>query len=171
MSDDYKLEAKADISASDESVPSIDYVPTAERPEQELYHSKSWWTTYVFSQDAKYIGVQYACVATSIALVGLFLSLTMRLQLAFPELGILSAPAYYQAITMHGMIMVVYFLTALFLGGFGNFLIPLMCGARDMVFPYVNMLSFWVFVLAVLLLVISFFVPGGPLTMQTASSC
>jgi len=164
MSDehDYKLEAKADISASEASFPPIDYVPPAERPEQELYHSKSWWTTYVFSQDAKYIGVQYACVATSIALVGLFLSLTMRLQLAFPELGILSAPAYYQAITMHGMIMVVYFLTALFLGGFGNFLIPLMCGARDMVFPYVNMLSFWVFVLAVLLLVISFFVPGGP---------
>ncbi len=63
---------------------------------------------------------------------------------------------------MHGMIMVVYLLTALFLGGFGNYLIPLMVGARDMVFPYVNMLSYWIYLFAVLLLVASFFVPGGP---------
>ena len=60
------------------------------------------------------------------------------------------------------MIMVVYLLTALFLGGFGNYLIPLMVGARDMVFPYVNMLSYWIYLLAVLVLVASFFVPGGP---------
>jgi cytochrome c oxidase subunit 1 len=63
---------------------------------------------------------------------------------------------------MHGMIMVIYLLTALFLGGFGNYLIPLMVGARDMVFPYVNMLSYWVYLLAVVVLVASFFVPGGP---------
>ena len=60
------------------------------------------------------------------------------------------------------MIMVVYLLTALFLGGFGNYLIPLMVGARDMVFPYLNMLSYWIYLLAVLVLVASFFVPGGP---------
>jgi cytochrome c oxidase subunit 1 len=64
--------------------------------------------------------------------------------------------------TMHGMIMVIYLLTALFLGGFGNYLIPLMLGARDMVFPYLNMLSFWVYFLSVLVLIASFFVPGGP---------
>src|SRR5690606_7865221 len=58
--------------------------------------------------------------------------------------------------------MVIYLLTALFLGGFGNYLIPLMVGARDMVFPYVNMLSYWIYLLAVLVLVASFFVPGGP---------
>ena len=58
--------------------------------------------------------------------------------------------------------MVIYLLTALFLGGFGNYLIPLMVGARDMVFPYVNMVSYWVYLFAVLLLVASFFVPGGP---------
>ena len=56
--------------------------------------------------------------------------------------------------------MVIYLLTALFLGGFGNYLIPLMVGARDMVFPYVNMVSYWVYLLAVLLLVASFFVTG-----------
>ena len=58
--------------------------------------------------------------------------------------------------------MVVYLLTALFLGGFGNYLIPLMVGARDMVFPYVNMLSYWMFFVAVVVLMASFFVPGGP---------
>ena len=86
----------------------------------------------------------------------------MRIQLAYPELNVLSPSAYYQAITMHGMIMVIFFLTALFLGGFGNLLIPLMCGARDMVFPYVNMMSFWIFLLSLLVLVASYFVPGGP---------
>src|SRR4030095_13099744 len=69
---------------------------------------------------------------------------------------------YYQFVTMHGMIMVIYLLTALFLGGFGNYLIPLMVGGRDMCFPYMNMLSFWVYLLSVIVLMASFFVPGGP---------
>src|SRR5688500_7923542 len=58
--------------------------------------------------------------------------------------------------------MVIYLLSALFLGGFGNYLIPLMLGARDMVFQYVNMLSYWVYLLAVIVLVASYFLPGGP---------
>ena len=87
----------------------------------------------------------------------------MRLQLGFPDSFTLIDPSsYYQAVTMHGMIMVVYLLTALFLGGFGNYLIPLMCGTRDMVFPFLNMLSFWVYLLSVLILLSSFFVTGGP---------
>ena len=84
-------------------------------------------------------------------------------QLGFPEFfSFISPEAYLQFVTMHGMIMVIYLLTALFLGGFGNYMIPLMVGARDMVFPYVNMLSYWIYLLAVLILVASFFVPGGP---------
>ncbi len=63
---------------------------------------------------------------------------------------------------MHGMIMVIYLLTALFLGGFGNYLIPLMLGARDMVFPYMNMLSYWVYLLSVIVLMLSFFATDGP---------
>jgi cytochrome c oxidase subunit 1 len=95
--------------------------------------------------------------------VALVLSALMRLQLGFPEqFHFVDPNRYYQFITMHGMIMVIYLLTALFLGGFGNYLIPLMCGARDMVFPYMNMLSFWVYFVAVIVLLASFFVPGGP---------
>jgi cytochrome c oxidase subunit 1 len=140
-----------------------EHIPPAEVPEVELYHPKSWVTKYVFCQDAKVIAIQYAFTAIGIGLVALVLSWLMRLQLGFPEaFDFIDATAYYQFITMHGMIMVIYLLTALFLGGFGNYLIPLMVGARDMVFPYVNMLSYWVYLLAVLVLVASFFVPGGP---------
>src|ERR1700756_1972646 len=138
-------------------------IPPAEVKDVELYHPKSWVTKYVFCQDAKVIAIQYSITALSIGLVALVLSWLMRLQLAFPSAFSFIGPGeYLQFITIHGMIMVIYLLTALFLGGFGNYLIPLMVGARDMVFPYVNMLSYWVYLLAVLVLVASFFMPGGP---------
>ena len=141
----------------------VDAIPPAEVPDVELYHPHSWWTTYVFSQDAKVIAIQYSCTAIAIGLVALVLSWLVRLQLGFPgTFDFITPEAYYQFVTMHGMIMVIYLLTALFLGGFGNYLIPLMVGARDLVFPYVNMLSYWIYLLAVLVLVAGFFAPGGP---------
>src|SRR5881296_678632 len=139
------------------------YVPPAEVEEVELYHPKTFVGKYIWSQDAKIIAVQYAITAIGIGLVALVLSWLMRLQLGYPNsFSFINPSNYLQFITMHGMIMVIYLLTALFLGGFGNYLIPLMVGARDMVFPYVNMLSYWVYLLAVLVLVASFFTPGGP---------
>ena len=115
-------------------------IQPAEVKDVELYHPKSWVTKYVFCQDAKVIAIQYSITALSIGLVALVLSWLIRLQLAFPSmLSAIGPGEYLQFITMHGMIMVIYLLTALFLGGFGNYLIPLMVGARDMVFPYVNM--------------------------------
>jgi cytochrome c oxidase subunit 1 len=138
------------------------YVPLADQ-EQELHHPHSWVTKWVFSQDHKVIAIQYGGTAIAVGVVALVLSLLMRMQLGYPETFTLIDPsAYYQAVTMHGMIMVVYLLTALFLGGFGNYLIPLMVGARDMVFPFLNMLSYWVYLLSVIILMASFFVPGGP---------
>jgi len=138
-------------------------IPPSEVEDVELYHPKSWWTKYVFSQDAKIIAIQYSMTATAIGMVALVLSWLMRLQLGFPgTFDFIDADHYYQFITMHGMIMVIYLLTALFLGGFGNYLIPLMVGARDMVFPYANMLSYWLYLLAVLVLAAGFFAPGGP---------
>ena len=130
---------------------------------QQIYHPKGWWGLYVFSQDHKVIALQYTCVALAIGLTGMFLSMMMRMQLGFPGLfDSIDAGNYYQDVTMHGMIMVIYLLTALFLGGFGNYLIPLMLGSRDMAFPFVNMLSFWVYFLSVIILCASFFVPSGP---------
>ena len=128
-----------------------------------LHDPQSWVTKYVWSQDHKVIAIQYGVTSIAIGLVALVLSGMMRLQLGFPNtFSFIDPTAYYQFVTMHGMIMVIYLLTALFLGGFGNYLIPLMCGARDMVFPYLNMLSYWVYLLAVLVLSASFFIPGGP---------
>ena len=130
---------------------------------RELHHPKTWVGKYVWSQDHKVIAVQYMATAIGTGLIALVLSDLFRLQIGFPgSLSFMTPERYYQFITMHGMIMVIYLLTALFLGGFGNFLIPLMLGARDMVFPFVNMMSYWVFLLSVLVLVASFFVPGGP---------
>ena len=140
-----------------------DYVPVAEVEEEELYHPKTWLGKYVFSQDAKIIALQYSITAMAVGLLALVLSVLMRIQLAWPgAVSFITPDAYLQFVTMHGMIMVIYLLTALFLGGFGNYLIPLMLGARDMVFPYVNMVSYWIYLFAVLLLLASFFMPGGP---------
>ncbi len=128
-----------------------------------LHEPKGFYSKYVWSQDHKVIAIQYSLTAIVAGLVALVLSGLMRMQIGFPgSLEFMDANTYYQAMTMHGMIMVIYLLTALFLGGFGNYLIPLMVGARDMVFPFVNMLSFWFYLLSVIILFASFFVPGGP---------
>ncbi|HEX7873788.1 MAG TPA: cbb3-type cytochrome c oxidase subunit I [Sphingobium sp.] len=128
-----------------------------------MHHPRSWIGKYVWSQDHKVIAIQYGLTAISIGLVALVLSVLMRLQLGFPgAVPAIQPDNYLQFVSMHGMIMVVYLLTALLLGGFGNYLIPLMIGARDMVFPFVNMLSYWFYLLSVLILVTGFFVPGGP---------
>ncbi len=130
---------------------------------QELHEPKSFITRYIWSQDHKVIAIQYTITAIAVGLVALALSLLMRLQLGFPDsFSFIDPESYYQFVTMHGMIMVIYLLTALLLGGFGNYLIPLMIGARDMVFPFMNMLSYWVYLLSVIVLLSSFFVSGGP---------
>ncbi|MGQ9424475.1 cytochrome c oxidase subunit I [Gilvimarinus sp. F26214L] len=138
------------------------YVAIADQT-PELHDPHSFVTRYIWSQDHKVIAIQYAATAIFVGLVALVLSGLMRLQLGFPDtFAFIDPSAYYQFVTMHGMIMVIYLLTALFLGGFGNYLIPLQIGARDMVFPYLNMLSFWFYLLSVLILMASFFVSGGP---------
>ncbi len=140
------------------------FVAIADRDHEHALHDpETFIRKYIWSQDHKVIAIQYALVAIAIGLVALVMSVLMRLQLGFPDtFSLISPQDYYQYITMHGMIMVIYLLTALFLGGFGNYLIPLMCGSRDMVFPYMNMLSFWFYLLAVIVLVAGLFVPGGP---------
>ncbi len=140
----------------------MSYIPIADQKE-EMHDPHSFVAKYVWSMDHKVIAIQYGTIAVGVGLVALVLSALMRLQLGYPDTFAFIDPAeYYQYVTMHGMIMVVYMLTALFLGGFGNYLIPLQIGARDMVFPFLNMLSVWVYLLSVIILMASFFVSGGP---------
>jgi len=140
------------------------YVAIADRDHEIEHHDPTTFITkYIWSQDHKVIAIQYSITAIFVGLVALGLSVLMRLQLGFPDsFSFITPTNYYQFITMHGMIMVIFLLTALFLGGFGNYLIPLMIGSRDMVFPFMNMLSYWVYLVSVIILLASFFVPGGP---------
>ena len=126
----------------------------------------SFWRTYIFSTDHKMIGRQYLFLGLFMALVGGFLAYVMRWQLAFPDtavpgFGFVGPETYNVVVTMHGTTMVFFVAMPILLGAFGNFLIPLMIGARDMAFPRLNMLSFWTLAVGSLVLLSSFVVPGG----------
>lgn len=122
--------------------------------------------TYLFSTDHKTIAKQYLSLGLFWAIIGGFLAYLMRWQLAYPDTpvpgwGYIAPDFYNMLVTMHGTIMVFFVAMPILLASFGNFLIPLMVGAPDMAFPRLNMLSFWTFALASLVLLLSFFVPGG----------
>ncbi len=123
---------------------------------------QSFWRRYVFSLDHKVIAIQYLFTGLCMALVGGLLAMGMRAQLAWPHLRLLRPDQYLGFVSMHGTIMLFWVLTPLQLGVFANYLIPLMCGARDMAFPLVNMLSYWTYALSIVPLLAAFFVPGGP---------
>jgi cytochrome c oxidase subunit I len=127
---------------------------------------QSFWTKYIFSTDHKVIGMQYTIVGLLMALVGGYLSYVFRMNLAYPGesvplYGTLGPQQYNAFVTMHGMIMFFWVAMPILLAGFSNLLIPLMIGTDDMAFPTVNMLSFWIFFLSTVVLIVSFFVPGG----------
>jgi heme/copper-type cytochrome/quinol oxidase subunit 1 len=115
----------------------------------------------IASVDHKSIGIRYLCTAFFFLIVGGLEALVMRVQLAQPDLKVLSPDAYNQLFSMHGTTMM--FLYALpMLSGFSNYLWPLMLGSRDMAFPRLNALSYWVFLLAGIFLYISFPIGQAP---------
>lgn len=116
---------------------------------------------YIFSTDHKMIGIQYLLTAMVMALVAASLAVLIRIQLAWPEKGIILPETYLSVVTMHGTLMVFFVISLALVSGFGNFLIPLMVGARDMAYPFLNMASYWVIVPACLLMVASLVVEGG----------
>lgn len=126
-----------------------------------------FWRSHVFSTDHKVIAKQYLSLALFWALMGGATAYLIRWQIGHPDTeapgwGYIAPDVYNALVTMHGTIMVFFVAMPLLLAAFGNFLIPLMIGAQDMAFPRLNMLSVWVFFLASVVLVVSFFVPGGP---------
>ena len=130
------------------------------------HHDQSFWSKYVFSTDHKVIGMQYMLTGVAMALIGGFMSYVFRMQLAFPDesvplFGRVSSLEYNALVTNHGTIMIFWVAMPILIAAFGNFLIPLMCGCDDMVFPRINRLSYQVFLLSAVVLIISFFVPGG----------
>jgi cytochrome c oxidase subunit 1 len=130
------------------------------------HEERGFWRTYIFSTDHKTIAKQYLFLGLCMAFVGGYLAYVMRWQLAFPDesipgFGYVGPETYNALITNHGTIMVFFVAMPILLGSFGNFLIPLMIGARDMAFPRLNMLSFWILVVSALVILASFLVPGG----------
>src|SRR5690242_13948148 len=129
---------------------------------------------YIFSLDHKVIGIQYYFLALAAVFTGMFLSLLMRIHMVWPEavlpiFGTIKPELYLSLMTMHGTIMVFFVLTTAPQSGFGNFILPIQIGAEDMAFPVLNMLSFWTTLLALVVMVAAFFVPGGaPLGGWTA---
>ncbi|HEX6884212.1 MAG TPA: cbb3-type cytochrome c oxidase subunit I [Planctomycetota bacterium] len=116
---------------------------------------------YVFSTDHKVIGLQYLVTAMLMALVGGGLAALIRVQVAWPTLAVVSPETYLSVVTMHGTIMVFFVVSLALVSGFGNFLIPLQIGARDMAYPLLNALSYWTIVPGCLLMLLAFFVEGG----------
>ncbi|NOT33374.1 MAG: cytochrome c oxidase subunit I [Candidatus Eisenbacteria bacterium] len=129
-------------------------------PPQSFFHK------YLWSTDHKVIAMQYLFTGMAMALVGAFMAYVFRMQLAFPGMsvpgfGVVSPGEYNAMITNHGSIMIFWVAMPVLIAGFGNYLIPLMCGCDDMVFPRVNRLSYQLFFLSVLVLIASLFVQGG----------
>jgi cytochrome c oxidase subunit 1 len=142
-------------------------VVTTATAAHDAHHAEvGFWRTWVFSTDHKTIGKQYLSIGVFWTLVGGLLAAVMRWQLAWPDtkvplVGEIGPEVFNMMVTMHGTIMVFFVAMPILLGAFGNFLIPLMIGARDMILPRLNMLSVWTFALASLVMLVSFFVPGG----------
>ncbi|HWW39925.1 cytochrome c oxidase subunit I [Pedobacter sp.] len=141
------------------------------------HHKETFLTKYVFSQDHKMIAKQFLITGIIMAVIAMGLSILFRLQLAWPdksfpiletflgrwaEGGRIRPDFYLALVTIHGTIMVFFVLTAGLSGTFSNLLIPLQIGARDMASPFLNMLSYWFFFTACVIMMSSFFIQTGP---------
>ena len=130
----------------------------------------------IFSTDHKVVGLQYLFLSLAAVTVGIVLSLLMRFHLAWPATrlpfisgGIMTPEQYLALMTMHGSIMVFFVLTTAPQSAFGNYFLPLQIGSPEMAFPRLNMLSFWLTLLSLLVVLAAFAVPGGaPISGWTA---
>ena len=130
------------------------------------HHEETFWSKYVFPTDHKRIAMQYMFTGMFMAVIGGLMAYVFRMQLAFPGVevpgfGLVSPADYNFLVTSHGTIMIFWVAMPVLLAGFGNFLIPLMVGCDDMVFPRINRLSYQIFFVSTIVLLASFFVEGG----------
>jgi cytochrome c oxidase subunit I len=151
---------------SDLHQPGFGAAQPARAPEPTEPRRAGFIRRYVFSRDHKVIGLQYFFLALSAVLLGTALSALMRVHLVAPQLklpffGQIKPEDYLALVTMHGTLMVFFVLTTAPQGAFGNYLLPLQLGAREMAYPTLNMLSFWTTFLAFLVFIAAFFVTGG----------
>ncbi len=130
------------------------------------HHDEGWVKKYLFSTDHKIIAMQYMFTGMAMAVIGGFFAYAFRMQLAFPGMevplwGVVTSAEYNSLVTNHGTIMIFWVAMPVLIAAFGNYLIPLMCGVDDMVFPRLNRLSYQIFFVSAVVLIWSFFVEGG----------
>ncbi len=118
--------------------------------------------SWIFTTDHKRIGILYLITMSIFFIVGVTFGFLMRLELIAPGKTIMEAQTYNSIFTLHGIIMIFLFIIPGLPAVFGNFFLPIMIGAKDVSFPRVNLLSWWLFVIGGLLAVVSVFLPGGP---------
>jgi cytochrome c oxidase subunit 1 len=154
---------------------------------QNDHHELGFWQKYIFSTDHKVIGIQYGLTGLAFLMFGFVLMMVMRWQIANPgeavpifggllqaifgeaafqkdameRMGMLTADGYNSFGAMHGTIMVFFGIVPAAFAAFGNYVVPLQIGAPDMTFPRINMASYWCFFISCVIMMISFFVPGG----------
>ncbi len=117
--------------------------------------------SWILSVDHKRIGILYLITMTVFFIVAVFFGFLIRLELIAPGRTIMDAQTYNQLFTLHGMIMIFLFVIPGLPAAFGNFFLPIMIGAKDVIFPRLNLLSWYLFVTGGLLAIISMFLPGG----------
>ena len=150
--------------------------------EEHEHHELGFWRKYVFSTDHKVIGIQYGISGLIFLFFGFCLMMLMRWQLAYPGQraagdrqrcssnvlgpgacanGVMTPEFYNSLGAMHGTIMIFLGIVPVAFAAFGNFVVPLQIGAPDMTFPKINMASYWAFFVGGVVMLVSFFVPGG----------
>jgi cytochrome c oxidase subunit I len=118
------------------------------------------YASWLVTTDHKRIGILYIATTLLFFIAGGIMALLMRTQLATPDEQLITGNSYNELFTMHGTTMIFLVIVPI-LAGFGNFLVPLMIGARDMAFPRLNALSYWLFLLGGIVLMLSFLAKGG----------
>lgn len=141
------------------------------------HHKQTFITKYIFSQDHKMISKQYLITMLFMGVIGIMMSVLFRMQIAWPgesfkifevllgkwaPEGVMDPNIYLALVTIHGTIMVFFVLTQGLSGTFSNLLIPLQIGARDMASGFMNMLSYWLFFISAVIMILSLFVEAGP---------